>query len=121
MLVINVRGYNEEGSSRSARSFSEALSGNDYKRLPTRRSENDGRHERIRFYVSSHTLQSSSVVGTDTYKTQQRMLGFIGLREPSHMILIAAINKINHFLFGVIFLRCHDIVKISYTGDRHDI
>lgn len=60
-----------EGSSRSAWSFSVALSGNDNKRLPTRRSESDGRHERTRFYDSSHTLQSSSVLGTDTYKTQQ--------------------------------------------------
>lgn len=44
----------DEGSSRSAWSFSVALSGNDYKRLPTRHCESDGRHERTRFYVSYH-------------------------------------------------------------------
>lgn len=79
-----------EGSSRLASAVSDVKNGNDYKRLPILRIENDGRREQIRIYVSFYTLLSTSVLGTDTHKKQQKLLPFIGLREPSCVMLIVS-------------------------------
>lgn len=103
---------NKRGGAKALRgqplSITFVVRGSDYKRSPTLHYDNDGRREQIHFSCSS--LQSTSVLGTDTYKKQQVMLLLIGLREPSIHTLIAFLSLVNIKIFGVIFLRCHDIV-----------